>query len=109
MRNKHLLMKLSPDEERFLRHWMYDEVRYRNGPGAAKRLQLEHRAAPADLAVLIAAAFPDPAEQEAAGNGPPPAEAPSWPWTADSLRQRVGEARSLLDAQRGTAAVHGNR
>ena len=27
------LMKLSRDEELFLRHWMYDEVHYEEGPG----------------------------------------------------------------------------
>ncbi len=28
MRNKHPLMKLSPEEVSFLRHWMYDEMHY---------------------------------------------------------------------------------
>src|SRR4051812_45547358 len=49
MRNKHPRMKLSPDEERFLRHWMYEEVHFREGTGPAKRLQVEHRIPPADL------------------------------------------------------------
>ena len=56
-------MRLSRDEESFLRHWMYDEVHYQDGPGPAKRLQLEHGAVPADLATLIAAAIPDAADQ----------------------------------------------
>src|SRR5438067_13392062 len=71
MPNKHPRMKLSPEEEAFLRHWMYDEVHYADGPGPAKQLQLHHGVAPADLALLIAAGIPDPADQEAAGSGPP--------------------------------------
>src|SRR5262245_9056196 len=67
MPNKLPLMKLSPEEERFLRHWMYDEVHFRTGVGLAKRLQLEHGVRPSDLAVLIAAAIPDVSEQEKAG------------------------------------------
>jgi hypothetical protein len=89
-------MKLSREEEIFLRHWMYDEVHYQEGIGPAKRLQLRHRATPADLAVLIAAAFPDPADQEAAGLGPPITASPTWPWTDDSLRWRLAEARAAL-------------
>lgn len=89
-------MRLSRNEEIFLRHWMYDEVHYREGQGPAKRLQVRHRAAPADLAVLIAAAIPDLAAQEAAGVGPPPAEPPAWPWSEDLLRSRLAEARIVL-------------
>ena len=100
MRNKHHPMKLSPDEELFLRHWMYDEVHYQDGPGPAKRLQLQHRVIPADLATLIAAAFPDPKEQEAAGLGPPPAHPPVWLWSEEVLHLRLTEARSALAAKR---------
>jgi hypothetical protein len=89
-------MRLSRDEEVFLRHWMYDEVHYSEGQGPAKRLQVQHRAVPADLAVLIAAAIPDLAAQEAAGIGPPPAEPPTWSWPDDSLRSRLAEARIAL-------------
>ena len=96
MRNKHPPMKLSPEEDVFLRHWMYDEVHYQEGPGAAKRLQVQHGAVPADLAVLIAAALPAPADQQAAGLGPPPAEAPTWPWSAEVFRARLTEARAWL-------------
>lgn len=88
-------MRLSPDEERFLRRWMYDEVHYQHGQGPAKRLQLQHRIPPADLAVLIAAAIPSPADQEAAALAPP-AEAPAWPWSEAGLRQRIEEARAAL-------------
>ena len=72
MRNKHPLMKLSPEEMHFLRHWMYDEMHYQEGSGPAKQLQREHNAISANLAVIIAAALPDLAEQWAAGVGPPP-------------------------------------
>jgi hypothetical protein len=96
MPNKHPPMRLSPDEESFLRHWMYDEVHYQEGVGPAKRLQREHGAVPADLAVLIAAAFPDPVEQEVAGCGPPPAEPAVWPWSMDTFARRVREARAWL-------------
>jgi hypothetical protein len=47
-------MKLSRDEEIFLRHWIHDEARYQEGQGPTKRLQIEHRVRPVDLAVLIA-------------------------------------------------------
>jgi len=89
-------MKLSREEELFLRHWMYDEAHYRDGQGPAKNLQLRHQAVPADLAVLIAAAIPDLSEQEAAGSGPAPSDPPSWPWNGDTLQARVAEARASL-------------
>jgi hypothetical protein len=90
------LMRLSRDEELFLRHWIYDEAHYQDGPGAAKRLQLQHRAIPADLALLIAAAIPDPVDQEDAGLGPPPVEPPRWPWSEAAWRERVSAARAAL-------------
>jgi hypothetical protein len=96
MPNKHLPMNLSREEELFLRHWMYDEVRYQAGQGPAKRLQLENRAVPADLAILIAAAIPDFAEQQAAGLRPPSDQSPRWPWTEESLCARLTEARAIL-------------
>lgn len=89
-------MRLSREEEVFLRHWMYDEVHYQEGQGAAKRLQIEHRIKPTDLARLIAAALPDPSEQEAAGKGPPPAEPASWPWSEDLWAARMREADEIL-------------
>ena len=100
MPNKHPLMKLSPEEERFLRHWMYDEVHYQDGPGHAKRLQLQHGAIPADLATLIAATMPEPADQEAAGFGPPPPGPPRWPWAPGALEARLQAARVALEKQR---------
>jgi hypothetical protein len=96
MPNKPPLMKLSRDEELFLRHWIRDEWHYREGQGTAKRLQIEHRAVPADLAVLVAAAIPEPADQEAIALGPPPHEPPRWPWSQQTLHARVDEARTLL-------------
>jgi hypothetical protein len=93
------LMKLSPEEESFLRRWMYDEVHFQDGRGPAKQLQLAHRAIPADLATLIAAAIPDPLEQESAGIGPPPSEPVIWPWSERGLRTRLAEARTALAGQ----------
>ncbi|HKI17981.1 MAG TPA: hypothetical protein VKA15_08870 [Isosphaeraceae bacterium] len=89
-------MKLSRDEELFLRRWMYDEVHYLDGPGPAKALQLQHRVIPADLATLIAAAMPDLADQEKSGLDAPPIDAPSWPWTDLSLSARLVEAKNAL-------------
>lgn len=100
MRNKHQPMKLSRDEDVFLRHWMYDEVHYADAPGPAKRAQLEQRAVPADLALIIAAAVPDFADQERIGIGPPPVDLPLWPWTVDTLRRRVAEAREVLASRK---------
>jgi hypothetical protein len=94
-------MKLSPEEASFLRRWMYGEVHYLDGTGPAKRLQLQHRVVPADLAVLIAAAIPDPAEQEAAGNAVPPTDPPIWPWSESEFIQRLQQARAIL-AERAT-------
>jgi hypothetical protein len=96
MPNKHPLMRLSREEEAFLRHWIYDEVHYQNGAGAAKRLQVQHQAVPADLAMLVAAAIPDATDQEAAGQGPPPSEPATWPWSPEALRARLSEARVAL-------------
>jgi hypothetical protein len=98
MPNTHPPMKLSRDEELYLRHWMYEEMRYREGPGPAKRLQFDRGVPSADLAALIAAAISVPADQEAAGRGPPPEQAPAWPWTAESFQDRLREAhRQLAD------------
>jgi hypothetical protein len=103
MPKTHPRMKLSREELTFLRHWMYDETHFQDGPGAAKRLQVTHGAAPAELAIVIAAALPDPAEQEVAGKGPAPSPTPQWPWSEQTLRARVAEARALL-GQKQTAA-----
>jgi hypothetical protein len=97
MRNKQTLMKLSPEEEHFLRHWMYDEMHYQTGSGPAKRLQREHQAISANLAVIIAAGIPDLAEQWAAGVGPPPAGPPVWPWSKAAIETRLAEALALLE------------
>jgi hypothetical protein len=96
MPNKHPRMKLSREEETFLRHWIYDEAHYEEGPGPAKRLQLQHQATPADLALLIAAAIPDPADQEAASLVRTVAEPLTWPWSDETFRSRLAEARSFV-------------
>lgn len=93
-------MKLSREEEGFLRHWMFDEVHYARGPGAAKRLQVQHGVVPADLAVIIAASFPDPSEQHAAGEGPTPSVPAPWPWTNETFQNRLREARTFLESRR---------
>jgi hypothetical protein len=89
-------MRLSREEENFLRHWMYDETHYLEGTGPAKRLQREHGAIPAELALIIAAAIPDLDAQFTAGIGPPPHDPPAWPWSGEALRARVIQAKSLL-------------
>jgi hypothetical protein len=100
-------MKLSREEEAYLRHWMFDEVHYQERQGEAKQLQLRHGATPAELAVLIAAALPDPADQEAAAHDPSSAEPPLWPWSDDSYRSRLAEARAILGERRGTRHANG--
>jgi hypothetical protein len=96
-------MKLSTEEEAYLRHWIFDEARYQEGQGPAKQLQLQHGATPAELAVLIAAALPDPAEQEAAAHGLSPTEPPVWPWSEVGFRSRMAEARVILGNRDGRA------
>lgn len=93
MPNTHPRMKLSHDEELFLRHWIYDEAHFQSGVGPAKRLQLEHRIVPADLAAIIAAAIPDPVDQEEAASTPP-SSSPRWPWPGDAFSDRLAEART---------------
>jgi hypothetical protein len=88
-------MKLSREEEAYLRSWIHDEARFRDGPGPAKRLQLARRVVPADLATIIAAAIPDPEDQVAAAVDAPPTQ-PAWPWTDSEFRDRLAEARRLL-------------
>ena len=106
MPNKLPLMKLSHDEERFLRHWMHDEARYEQGPGPAKRMQLQQGATPAELSVIIAAAIPDPTQQETMALAPPSEEPLRWPWPGKALQSRVAEARSVLA---GSAPGHATR
>jgi hypothetical protein len=107
MQNKHPLMKLSPEEMCFLRHWMYDEMHYQQGRGPAKQLQLAHDANSANLAVIIAAAIPDLAEQWAIGVGPPPTESPTWPWSKAAFEERLAEACALLEQTQHTAIFKG--
>src|SRR2546423_14904486 len=95
MPSKHPPMRLSRDEEAFLRHWIYDEAHYLGGVGPAKRLQVEHRVSPADLGTLIAASIPNPADQQAAALTPPPSGPPAWPWSDEAFRQRLAEARAV--------------
>ena len=96
MPNKYPQMRLSPEEDAFLRRWVYDEGHYQEGVGPAKRLQVEHAVRPADLAVIIAAAFPEPADQEAMALGTSPEARPAWPWSEEEFAERVAEARATL-------------
>ena len=92
-------MKLSRDEELFLRHWIYDEAHFRDGVGPAKRLQVEHQVLPADLAALIAAAIPDPRDQEEAASTPP-GSTPRWPWQGNAFQARLAEAQAAIASSR---------
>jgi hypothetical protein len=73
---------------------MYVETHYLDGPRPAKRLQVQREVSPADVGVLIAGTIPNPADQEAMGLGPPPAEGPKSPWSDEAFRGRVAEARA---------------
>ena len=75
---------------------MHEELSYHDGPGPAKRLQFEHGVVSADIAALIAAAVPVPADQEAAARAPLPEGAPIWPWSAQSFQERLLQAQRLL-------------
>ena len=96
MRNKLPRMKLSREEEAFIRRWIYDEVDFQEGTGPAKQLQLLHQVRPADLAHLIAAALPNPADQEAASCDPHPEENPLWPWSELVFHRGHRGTRTLL-------------
>jgi hypothetical protein len=97
MPNKPPRMRLSPEEQAFLGRWMYDELHYQGEPGPAKQLQIVHGAVPADLGALIAAAIPDPLDQEAAALAVPQDFTPSWPWPSSAIyRERLEEAIRLL-------------
>ncbi len=104
MPNMHRQMKLSPEEETFLRHWMYDEVHYQEGVGLAKKLQLQHGVRPAQLAELIAAAIPNPTDQAAAGVGPPKGLL-TWPWSNQAFHDRLTEARACLAERQSRAPI----
>jgi hypothetical protein len=104
MPNKYPRMRLSPEEERFLRHWIYDEEHYQDGTGPAKQLQLQRQAKPADLAILIAAAIPDPADQATATLIPTPADPVTWPWSEEAFRSRLAEARVFLAERQSSQA-----
>jgi hypothetical protein len=95
MLNRQTPMKLSPSEMSFLMRWMYDEAHFQSGQGPAKQLQVLHQANPADLALIIAIALPDPNDQRPAWDGPPPTRPVVWPWSDESLQTRIAEARTI--------------
>src|SRR5262245_30501178 len=95
MRGQRPLLHLTPEEVAFLRQCMHDEVHFQEGRGPAKQLQLDHRVLPGELAEIIVAAIPRPADQLAA-SGAPPAEPPVWTWSEEGFRARLAEARAVL-------------
>jgi hypothetical protein len=104
-RKMHLPMKLSPKEETFLRHWIFDELHFqdRTLPRLAKKLQVKHSVAPAELADIIAAWMPSSEEQVQAAEGPPPSTAPEWPWSSrEEFESLLAKARyDLRSRNRG--------
>jgi hypothetical protein len=75
---------------------MFDEVQFEEGQGPAKRQQVAQEVRPAELSLLIAAALPDPADQEAAVARASPSACPTWPWSVQSFQDRLGEAQAIL-------------
>ena len=96
MPKTHPRMKLSHEEEAFLRPWMFDEVHFKEGHGPAKRQQVAQGVRPAELSLLIAAALPNPAEQQAAVSGATHSPCPTWPWSVQSFQDRLEEAQAIL-------------
>jgi hypothetical protein len=96
MPKTHRRLTLSPEEELFLRQWMFDEVHFEEGLGPAKRLQVAQGVRPAELSLLIAASLPDPAEQQTAVSRATRSACPTWPWSVQSFRHRLGEAQAML-------------
>jgi hypothetical protein len=96
MQKTHPSMTLSPEETLFLQQWMFDEVHFEEGQGPAKRLQVARGVRPAELSLLIAAALPDPAEQQAAVSGTTRSACPNWPWSVQSFQNRLEEAQTIL-------------
>src|SRR5436190_21676907 len=99
MLKTHPRLTLPPEEELFLRQWMFDEVHFEEGQGPAKRLQVAMGVRPAELSLLIAAALPDPAEQQAAVSGADSSACPTWPWSVQSFQDRLGEAQAIIDSR----------
>jgi hypothetical protein len=99
MPKTHPRMMLCPEEEQFLRQWMFDEVHFEEGIGPAKRLQVAKGVRPAELSLLIAAALPEPADQQAAVSRADRSSIPQWPWTEKSLQDRLSEAQAILDTR----------
>src|SRR5260370_11943620 len=96
MPKTHPRLTLSPEEGLFLPQWMFDEVHFEDGQGPAKRLQVAQVVRPAELSFLIAAALPDPAEQQAAVSDVTRSACPTWPWSVQSFQDRLGEAQAIL-------------
>ena len=96
MRNKHRQMKLSHEEDNFLRHWIHDEAHYEEEVGCGQAPSGPALYRPGGPRNYYPAAIPDLNEQEAAAFGPPPVEPPVWPWSDESFRSRLDEAKGTL-------------
>src|SRR5262245_38640807 len=98
MPNKHLRLRLRASAETFLRHWLFEDIHHPEERGLAKKLQVAQRVTAAELAVLIAAGLPELVDHDTTGQARPPVSNPVWPWSEESFRLRLTEARMLLKA-----------
>jgi len=94
MPNKSPPMKLSREEEGFLRHWMYDKTHYQDGPGPAKQFCIEQPL----LTWPPSLPLPSPTwtTRKLPASGPRLMIPPMWPWIGDTLRTRIFEAQAAL-------------
>lgn len=92
-----LPMKLSPREEAYVRHWMYEEFHCNDPsqPRPAAELLEEHSGTELDLLRLIIAAI-CPIEGYDLAATPRPEGTPAWPWSSkEEFEARVLEATNL--------------
>lgn len=95
-------MKLSPKEENFLKHWIYDECHFMDKTllFLSKKLLRPFPVIAGEIAELIVAWMPDPEEQFRASEGPPPETPPEWPWASrQEFDVLLGRAREELEAR----------
>lgn len=98
----HQAMKLSPKEENFLKHWIYDEWHFmdKSLPFLSKKLLRPFPVIAGEIADLIVAWMPDPEEQNRVLEGPPPETPPEWPWASrHEFDVLLGKAREELEAR----------
>jgi hypothetical protein len=105
-------MKLSPKQENFLKHWMYEELHFRDKSLArpAKELQRQQPVVPAQIAAIIAAWMPDPIEQDKVLQGPPPETPPEWPWASrEEFQDLLSKATQELEERNASRQTIGAR